>query len=244
MKFTVSLVLFLLMLSVPVFALESEPSETVGYVRVDANIGYTYFSLPFEFYDDSTTPVETLDLDYIVGDQLTGGNFLTGDRVIEIGSGLYAYLNDGTGLWTGGLTDFTDNKAYQFKIHSSHDSSDVYLAGKVVQETQTVGTCGVGYTFLSIREAGEVSVSELDLLTSGFTGGNFLNSDRLIEVDTGSYAYYNTGTSSWAGSLTNIYPGKVYQIKVQSGHAGFDWIYDPLTRDLLLLDNYEVRSEK
>ena len=237
-------IILMLFLSYTLIALESDPSATVGYVRVDADIGYTYFSLPFTFYDSSPTPVETLDLDDIIGTQLTGGNLATGDRIIEIGTGIYAYLNSGTNLWTGVLSDFTDNMAYYFKVHTFHDTADVYLAGKVVQETQTVGTCGIGYTFVSIREAGEIAVSALDLIISGFLGGNLASSDRLIEADTGYYAYYNTGTSSWAGSLTNIYPGKVYLIKVHTAHSGFTWLYDPLTRESNIFNENNSRSQK
>lgn len=237
-------IILMLFLSYTLTALESDPSATVGYVRVDADIGYTYFSLPFTFYDNAPTPVETLDLDDIIGTQLTGGSYFTGDRIIELGTGNFAYLDIGTDLWTGGLSDFTDNMAYQFKVHTSHDTADVYLAGKVVQETQTVGICGIGYTFIGIREAGEIAVSALDLLTSGFLGGNQFTSDRLIELGTGDFAYYNTGTTSWAGSLTNIYPGKVYQVKVHTSHSGFTWLYDPLTRESNVFNENNSRSQK
>ena len=217
-----ALVLFLSSL----IALESDPSEVVGFVKTTATAGsYSYFSLPFTFYVGGT---ETMALDDIIGTQLTGGNIVTGDRIIEVGTGTYAYLNSSTNTWSGALTNFTDNYPYQYKVHTSHSTKDVYLAGNVEQEVQVMPySCAIGYTMYGIREAGSVDVSALDLVDSGFTGGNVLTSDRFIDATSGSYAYYNTSTSAWAGGLTNIEPANVYKVKVQSSHTAFTWTYDP-----------------
>ena len=150
------------------------------------------------------------------------------DRIIEVGTGTYAYLNSSTNTWSGALTNFTDNYPYQYKVHTSHSTKDVYLAGNVEQEVQVMPySCAIGYTMYGIREAGSVDVSALDLVDSGFTGGNVLTSDRFIDATSGSYAYYNTSTSAWAGGLTNIEPANVYKVKVQSSHTAFTWTYDP-----------------
>ncbi len=235
-KLLISLMAILFLSSL--FALESDPSDVVGYVKRTATIGYSYFSLPFTFY---AIGVETMTLDDIIGDQLTGGNILTGDRIIEIPLGTYAYYN-GTN-WTGALTSFTDNYAYQFKVHSTHTDQDVYLAGNVEQEVQLMpNTCVVGYSYHGIREAGEVDVSALDLLDSGFTGGNILTSDRLIDVSAGDYAYYNTGTSLWAGSLTTTDPAEAYQVKVYSTHSSFPWTYDPTDNPLRNVNTTKVKK--
>ncbi|KQC05235.1 MAG: hypothetical protein APR54_00030 [Candidatus Cloacimonas sp. SDB] len=225
MKFSMSIVLIFLLFSIPLFALESEPSETVGYVKVEAISGYTPFSLPFTFFD--VTYTETLDLDDIIGNQLTGGDAFTGDQVYEVG-GAFAYYNSSTEQWSGILENFTDNKAYYFKIQSGHSEADVYLAGTVLRESQSI-YCDIGYTILGIREAGVIAIEDLDLIASGFTGGSPFSSDQIIELG-GGYAYYNTDTSSWNGTLTDIEPAKVYYIQVKTGHSAFTWNYNPTSR--------------
>ena len=206
-------------------ALESDPSDVVGFVKRATTAGsYEYFSLPFTFYVGGT---ETMALDDIIGTQLTEGNAFTGDKIIEVNSGNSAYLSSSTHTWSGTLTNFTDNYAYQFNVKSGHTANDVYLAGNVEQEVQVMPALAIGYTKVGIREAGEVDVSALDLIDSGFTGGNSFTSDRLIDENAGAYAYYNTSTSSWGGALSTITPGNVYSVKIQSSHTVFTWTYDP-----------------
>jgi len=103
----------------------------------------------------------------------------------------------------------------------------MYLAGQVDRSTINFGEIAVGYNPYGIREAGEVNVSTLDLIP-GFTGGQFAyQSDQIQDMITGNSAWYNTTTSSWSGSLTNITPGHAYYIYVLSGHSSFDWTYNP-----------------
>lgn len=220
-------IIAILAFATTVFATESDPSETVGFVKIASSVGYTPFSLPFTFYD--ATHTETMDIDDVIGNQLTGGTIFTGDRIIEIGGTAYSYLL-AAGTWSGTLVDFVDNKGYYFKIQSGHSAKDVYIAGTVEQSAQLIANCGVGYTSVSVNEAGEIPVANLDLITSGFTGGTIFDSDRLIELGGTAYAYYNTTTLNWGGSLLNIEPGKVYYVKVQSGHTPFNWNYDPFSK--------------
>ena len=178
-----ALVLFLSSL----IALESDPSDVVGFVKRTATEGYSYFALPFTFYVGGT---ETLALDDIIGDQLTGGNMFTADRIVEKVTGTYAYF-DGTN-WQGALATqgFADNQPYYFQVKTGHGSQDVYLAGNVEQEIQVMpNNCAVGYSYHGIKEAGEVDVSALDLIDSGFTGGNMFTSDRFLDAETGEIAF-------------------------------------------------------
>ena len=80
-------------------------------------------------------------------------------------------------------------------------------------------------------------LDDLDILTSGFTGGAapFL-SDQIKPVEGGTYAWYNG--SSWQG-FTTIDPGKAYYIVVQSDHTPFAWIYDPSSRSIGSTANVE-----
>lgn len=225
-------------------AVESEPSEVVGFIKIDAGVGFTYFSLPFTFYDASHN--ETLTLEDVVGNQGRSGSSLTGTKILQVGSALNAYRNNNvppsTDLWTGTLTSFVDNKAYQIKVHSSHPTQTFYFAGTVQPEAQTIGTFPIGTSYAVVREAGVVSLSNCDLITSGFRGGNSLTSDKIMKKGTSLSAWYRTSDNTWQGTLSSIEPGGVYQIinKTQAGQPdAFTWVYDPLTRNT---ENSRVRS--
>ena len=209
------------------FATESDPSETVGFVKLPSAAGtYTPFGLPFTFYD--ATHTQTMTLDDIIGAQFTGAGapFLS-DQIIDINTGSYGWYNTGTSTWAG-MTSFTANHANYAYVRSGHPAVDMYLAGQVDQSVINFGTMTAGtYNPVGIREAGEVNVSTLDLVSSGFTGATapFL-SDQLIDMNTGSYAWYNTGTSTWQG-MSTITPGHAYYVYVRAGHTSFDWTYNP-----------------
>ncbi len=218
-------------------ALESDPSEVVGFVKLDAaaspsNVTYSMFSLPFTFYD--ATHTQTMDLDDVVGDQLTAGNFFTADRIMEIG-GNDAYLATGTPpTWTGTLVDFTINKCNYFKVMAGHSAQDVYVAGAVENFAQTMPDCpalpsAISYTLVSFVEAGNVALADIGLIGTGFQSGNIFTADKIMEIG-GNDAYYD-GTS-WQGALTHLSPGKCYYIKILSGHTGVTgWIYNPTGAD-------------
>ncbi len=42
-------IITILALATTAFATESDPSETVGFVKIASSVGYTPFSLPFTF---------------------------------------------------------------------------------------------------------------------------------------------------------------------------------------------------
>ena len=168
-------------------------------------------------------------LDDIIGAQFTGGAFgFQSDQLKDMITGNSGWYNTTTSSWTGSLTSFAANHANYAYVLAGHPDVDMYLAGQVDQSSIIFGTMGVGYNPVGIREAGEISVSDLDLVSSGFTGGPFgFQSDQIKDMITGNSAWYNTGTSTWSGSLTNITPGHTYYIYVLSGHDPFDWTYNP-----------------
>ena len=217
------LLITILALVTAAFAAESDPSETVGFFKIDADVGYTPFGLPFTFYDASHTP--TMTLDDIIGDQFTGGAFIfLSDQIVDINTGSYGWYNGSN--WQN-MPSFTANHAFYAYVLSGHSNVDMYLAGQVDQSSINFGTMAVGYNPVGIREAGEVNVSDLDLVSSGFTGGNFIfQSDQIIDMNTGNYAWYNIGTSTWNG-MSTITPGHAYYVYVLSGHSSFDWTYNP-----------------
>jgi hypothetical protein len=202
-------------------ALESAPSDVVGFLNVNAPVGYNIFSNPFTYYDGTHTA--TLDLDDIVGTQLTAGTPANADRIIDANTGAYAFLMTGTPpTWTGTLTDFNLANAYYAKIFAT--PNNFYLAGSVEQDVMVYGTMNVGYNVVGLKEAGSVSLDDLDLISSGFTGGSPATSDRIIDANTGQFAFYLSG--AWSGTLTSTTIGHSYYILVKN--TAFAWTYDPV----------------
>ncbi len=220
MKRTIITVLLVLSLTF-LIALESDPSETVGFVKITAGMGYTPFALPFTFYD--ATHTETHLVSDIIGDQVTGGTPTTSDRIIDVNTGQFAFYNSGTSTWAGTLSNMDASHAFYIQVKNT--ALDLYLAGTVEDVTVDYGTLAVGYNAVGIQSASELLVSELNLVESGFTGGTPTTSDRIIDVNTGQFAFYNSGTGTFAGTLANITPGHVYYVQVKN--TAFNWIFNP-----------------
>jgi len=213
-------------------ALESEPSSTVGFLKYQVGQGYSYFCLPFTFYKNvGGTLTETMTIEDIVGTQMTGGSTsLNSDRIMNLRTGGYGYLKTDGHWYT--MTSFEDNVPYRFH-HRAATSLNVFLAGTVVRESQTVGTFAVGGSYAAVREAASVNVSQLDLNpgTGGFAGaGTSLAADLISDPITGNIAWYKTTTSAWQGLFQNTTPGIPIYVLIRSGHPGFTWTYDPNSR--------------
>jgi hypothetical protein len=201
-------------------ALESAPSEVVGYVKIEAapNV-YTAISLPLEvdgmmvsevFSDNSGTPM------------ITGGvNPVYSDQIQQIGGGGSAWYNSATNQWVGDfVVDVT--KAYYAIIRNDHPAVDLYVCG--VYDNTTIVTyddiLANVYTPVGFREAGSVNASELGLMDAGFTGGpNPVLSDQIQQIGGGGSAWFNTGTGLWVGDF-ELTPGAAYYLVIREGHPG------------------------
>jgi hypothetical protein len=159
-----------------------------------------------------------------------GGNFLWGtpdiaDFVWDQNTGTYAYRNP-NGNWSGTLTDVTYGHAYWVFIQNQHPSVLAVTAGEVDMSTLNLGTMALGFNPVGLREPGEIDLSDMNLLPSGFTGGNPGTSDRVWDQNTLSYSYYNSATQAWMGELTEgIEPGHALWIEVRN--TSFNWTYTP-----------------
>jgi len=241
----VAFVLALMLCVSLALALESGPSNTVGFVKktlpADPDgtgplTSYTPFGLPFTFWDVvSGVPVYNVPSGRpsdVIGAQLTGGTGGTGDRVISMTTGYYAFRNVLPGLWQGTLEDSSGMKAgVAFQLWNRHAFiQDMVLAGQV--DTSTFGPIWIAelaYTPLSFRDARVRPIPNINLRTSGFTGGTGGTSDRLIELGTGSYAYYATGTSLWVynpTTFTSVSPGMAYRIWNRHDTVPGGWWYN------------------
>ena len=116
-------IIAILAFATTVFATESDPSETVGFVKIDADVGYTSFGLPFTFYD--ALHAQTMALDDIIGAQFTGSPIPPqSDQLIDMNTGAFATYNPGTLTWVGALTTVTPGHTYYVFVRSGHTPFD------------------------------------------------------------------------------------------------------------------------
>lgn len=225
------------------WALESAPSNEVGYVKFTVNPAQFYpFGLPFVFWDVPTGNVPNYGVESrkpsdIIGTQATAGNSISSDKVLGQHGG-NAYRKSSDGLWTGSLeTDGGDpglmepGRAYWYQ-NKTANPLNIVLAGQVDKDAGAslppgvyaipIVPMGAGqYTPYSWRDSRVVPVADLGLLTSGFIGGNSISSDKIMD-QTGATGYYRTSDGTWQ-TMLQVSPGKAYWI--QNKHAA-TWNYD------------------
>ena len=203
------------------FALESGPSDVLGFVKITAPSNfYTALALPLEVDGQmaSTVFADGAGVPYITG----GPNPVFSDQIIQMGGGGAAWYNSGTSTWIGDFAvDVT--RAYYAVIRAAHSAADIYICG-TVDNTTVVNYAVIPANFYSeigFREAGAtVMTSNIGLLTAGFQGGvNPVFSDQIIQIGGGGAAWYNTGTSTWIGDFA-LTPGKAYYLVIRNGHTG------------------------
>lgn len=213
--------------STVILAAESEPSNTVGFISFEASAGnYVPFAAPFTYYTEGH--VQTTALASIIGGNWFSGNPATGDRIWCQNNFYYATLINNN--WTGSLTQVTPGYAYWAFVRTGNPLVTAVTAGEVDMTPLNVGTMAVGfYTPVGLREPGTVMLPDANLLNSGFTGGTPANADRIWDQNTFYYAFYNTITSSWSGSLvaTGLIGGHALWIYVNPTHTSFEWTYIP-----------------
>jgi hypothetical protein len=225
------------------FALESAPSNKVGYVKLSVAGGtgnaYTSFGLPFVFWDVPTGNVPTYGVESrkpsdIFGTQpYCGTTSLNSDRVVRTDVGRYAYRLQPSCTWTNSLeinpADMEPGHGYQIRTTNQPPKTFV-LAGEA--DTTAIGIPAVtinggsptpSYAGYSWRDPRELTVNRLNLLASGFTGGTIQTSDRIVGGSL--YAYYRTSDNTWQGTLPTITPGKSYYI-VSKHNPGWTYTYN------------------
>jgi hypothetical protein len=224
MRFNIILLAVFALLAVSlVFAEESGPSNTVGFISWNCPVGeWTPFAFPFTYY--TTGHNLTLNVNEIVYGNFTPGDPLTADRIYDQNTALSIYYTL-TG-WTGDFTQIVPGHAYWAKINNS----DVLAitAGEVDLTSINLGMMSPGWNAVGLREPGVILLTDADLISSGFTGAaNPVLSDRVYDQNLLSFGWYNTATSSWVGLEEGLEPGHGVWIWVHPDHSGFEWIYTP-----------------
>jgi hypothetical protein len=224
------------------FALESGPSNKVGYVKVICAGGtidvFTPFGLPFKFWDVPAGNVPTYGTESRVPSDIIGTQARCGasigtpvpDRVIRQDNGRFAQRLQPSCNWSGLLEtnipeEMTPGRAYNFRNSGRNNVAlDLVLAGEA--DITAVGIPGVlvgapsvagaiSYTPYSWRDPRSVARTQLNLLAQGFQGGVAFPTptyDLVLEQGTGANFWYRSSDNTWQGSLLSVTPGRAYSI--------------------------------
>lgn len=217
-------ILVLFMAPLQSVAVESGPSNTVGFWKFDVSPGYTQVSFPL-------LPGEK-NLDVVLGDQLTGGATpQQSDQILrwDATAGLFqmAWYNTTSNHWEGDFSQLSEAESYWIYVQPDHPASQTIVAyGNVVEEPYyNMGAMVPGYNAVGSVWALAAPISQSGLV--GFQGGVYLFLSDLIlsyDVPGGSYSYaWMDDGGAWQGDLTDFEPLKGYWIYIAPGHNGFEW---------------------
>jgi len=191
-------------------AVESEPSEVVGYFKKNINEGsFQTFTLPFAY--------GSFNVNDIVGNQ-----FAEGDIIMDINLGISTSYYSGFG-WDGELTDLAYGNAYYINRVIPNGPNTYYILGKVDPQGFTKTIYGNGsFTAFGLNEATPINIigaeSPFGILPS--------DGDIVLEIDTGVSTTYYEGYG-WDGELQVITPTNGYYYNSVIGSNSFVWTYTP-----------------
>lgn len=225
---SISLILAVLTSFETARAVESSPSNQVGFWKLDVHQGFTQISFPLLPADKSVNNV--------LAGQLTGGPTSNqSDQVFRWNPATaqfqMCWRNSSTGNWQGDFTLFAEKESYWIYVQPDHPATQTLITkGNVVEaDSFNMGFMQPGYNAVGSIWATPAAVSGAGL--TNFLGGSFLfQSDLLTSYNavTGGYAYaWKNSGGAWQGNLTLLEPLRGYWIYVPPGHTGFNWVNYP-----------------
>lgn len=249
MKKVMFVVLSLLIASA-CFALESGPSNKVGYTKITAGgSGFTPFGIAFKTWQVPTGGIPTYGTpgykpSDIVGDQAFCGNVGNADRVISQGVGsAFAYRASNAGcIWTNTLetaAGMRPSKAYWYRNFQA-TARDIVIAGEADITSLpdlvsiTAGTQAVpSWVPYSWRDPRSRNRDNLQLVLAGIHAGSISTGDRVVDQTPGGsfFVRVTTGGGSWFGTMTTVEPGRAYWI--QNRGSVYPYQYDPTSNATL-----------
>jgi len=191
-------------------AVESEPSEIVGYFKKTINEGsYQSLCLPFAY--------PSLSVNDVIGDQ-----FNEGDILMDINTAITTTFYEDFG-WDGELTDFAYGSAYYVYRVIPNGQKTYFILGKVDPQSFTKTIYGNGsFTAFGLNEA-----SSITIVAENHPFGTLpSDGDIIFEIDTARTTTYYDGYG-WDGDLQEILPLNGYFYNTVAGSSSFIWNYTP-----------------
>jgi hypothetical protein len=169
---------------VSLFAVESEPSEVVGFVKIEVQAN-SWKAISVPFYNEDSS----------IGNVIVG-NFGFEDQIINARTGISADFFD---PWDGTLTDLEPGEFYWYHNVDPTNNLNIYCVGKVDPQAVTY-TVNNGWNPFSVNNP-----TVYPIASETFNGVSF--EDQIINVNSGlSTDYFDP----WDGSLVNFEPGETY----------------------------------
>lgn len=189
-------------------AVESDPSEVVGYFKLDiADNQWQAISMPFDY--GVTPPVVD-----VLGMQFSENDFCMD---IETSDGATYVVGYG---WDGTLTNMEYGKAYYVNRYAGNGAGTYYLLGSVDPNGFTKTIYGNGaWTPFGLNEAANVA------LTDALFGTVETENDFILEINSSEGATY-VPDYGWDGTLTDLHPHEGYYYNT-AGASNFSWTYTP-----------------
>jgi len=208
-------------------AVESEPSEVVGYFKINIPVGvWTPVSIPFQIIDGTV-------LNIFGGNWACNDDYSIADEIID------AYNGNVTYYYTGYDWDNTDPSFTQpghvYWIHRTQPQSDtnMFLLGKVSPQIFTLTMAGQdlgGWSPFAINDAAAVDPSSLNFTVTE-PDWNTGAIDKIICTNDGRIAEYwgaeYGGWNSLDGLPFLIEPAKAYNF-YSNQNSSWNWTYNPL----------------
>lgn len=244
----VMFVVLCLMIASACFALESGPSNKVGYTKITAGAnGFTPFGIAFKTWQVPTGGIPTYGTpgnkpSDIIGDQAFCGTAANADRVISQGTGsAFAWRLTPSCTWQNTLetaSGMTAAKAYWYR-NFQLTARDIVIAGEAdITTLPPVVTIGAGsqavpaYVPYSWRDPRSRSRDNLQLVVAGMHCGTAGTGDRVIDqTPGGAFAIRLCASPFWFGTMLTVEPGRAYWI--QNRGALYAYQYDPTSNATL-----------
>jgi len=208
--------LFILLLIVSagiLLAVESAPSETVGYYKKTVGAGnWDVFSLPFGYA--SMNPNDIL-----------GYQFDENDVILDVTSGdIWTYYGAEFGWWPSGVENLTYGHAYWLNRAGS-TPLDYYIMGTVNPQVVNYTVPANGWACFSMNECRDIDPNSLPM-----TG--LQENDLIMDIITGDlWTYYGSEFGWWPSGDTMLHPTHGYYIYTSG--SGFNWTYTPPARSIV-----------
>jgi len=185
-------------------ALESDPSEVVGYVKYECVIGSNLIALPMDAeYTTSAT----------VGDDITDA-----DQMAYWNADSQGWISSGKNFLGNWLSPFTvdDGMALMTRVTSD---SDFFVAGSMY-ETEPTYSIVVGSNTIM------VPLSETELTTSALIGDDMVNVDQMTYWSADSQGWISSG-KNFLGNWLSPFPTDIAMPMMTRATEAFTWPAPP-----------------
>jgi len=210
----------ILAVALAAFATESDPSNTVGFIKYQYisgpdttgfPYGFTPFMLPFKYFRPGY--FQTTNIDSIIGAQAADGDEVWNQRTGAVATYFF-------GVWYGGFPLlYTDAFWYNHPLYAPGTDVDITTAGEVNAAPINYGNIPVGFFAYGLPIVSPTACSSLELELVGL--------DPLEVWDQLSGGVYFYFFGAWYPDGVLQPGGPIWTNNTSGAPSPSPWIYDP-----------------